>query len=187
MFSIDKQGGYMEIGKKIRKYRVQNNLTLEELASRCELTKGFLSQIENDLTSPSISTLKDIVEALGMDLSTFFKEDTHEQIVFTESDYFVDERSLNKITWIVPNAQKNEMEPILLELDQNGESFEILPHEGEEFGYVLQGKVNLIHGDEEYVLKSGDTFYLKGDRTHYFKNLDHDSATILWVSTPPMF
>jgi len=187
MFSIVKQGGYMEIGKKIRKYRVQNNLTLEELASRCELTKGFLSQIENDLTSPSISTLKDIVEALGMDLSTFFKEDTHEQIVFTASDYFVDERSLFKITWIVPNAQKNEMEPILLELDQSGESFEILPHEGEEFGYVLQGKVSLVHGEEEYILESGATFYLKGDRTHYFRNSNKDNATILWVSTPPMF
>ena len=104
----------MEIGKKLRKYRVQNNLTLEELASRTELTKGFLSQIENDLTSPSISTLGDIVEALGMDLSSFFKEDKDEQIVFTDEDYFVDEKSHAKITWIVPNAQKNEMEPILL-------------------------------------------------------------------------
>ena len=72
----------MEIGKKLKEYRVMNGLTQEELASRCELSKGFLSQIENDLTSPSISTLDDIVEALGIDLTTFFKEDKQEQFVF---------------------------------------------------------------------------------------------------------
>ena len=56
----------MDIGARIRQLRNKNNLTLEELASRCELTKGFLSQLERNLTSPSISTLEDIVEALGM-------------------------------------------------------------------------------------------------------------------------
>ena len=177
----------MEIGKKLRKYRVQNNLTLEELASRTELTKGFLSQIENDLTSPSISTLRDIVEALGMDLSSFFKEDKDEQIVFTDEDYFVDEKSHAKITWIVPNAQKNEMEPILLELKQGGESFEVLPHEGEEFGYILEGKCTLTNGDECLTLSKGQTFYIKGERSHYFKNEHKQLAKILWVCTPPVF
>ena len=55
----------MDIGQKIRQLRTQNNLTLEELASRSELTKGFLSQVERNLTSPSVSTLEDILEALG--------------------------------------------------------------------------------------------------------------------------
>ena len=58
----------MDIGQKIRQLRTQNNLTLEELASRSELTKGFLSQVERNLTSPSVSTLEDILEALGTDL-----------------------------------------------------------------------------------------------------------------------
>lgn len=177
----------MEIGKKVRKYRVQNNLTLEELASRCELTKGFLSQIENDLTSPSISTLRDIVEALGMDLSTFFKEESDAQVIFTHEDYFIDEKEHSKITWIVPNAQKNNMEPILLELCQGGESFEVLPHEGEEFGYVLEGKLVLINGDEHLTLAKGQTFYIKGERTHYFENTHKQTAKLLWVCTPPIF
>ena len=60
----------MEIGKKIKALRTKNGLTLEELASRSELTKGFLSQLERDLTSPSISTLEDILEALGRVLIT---------------------------------------------------------------------------------------------------------------------
>lgn len=62
----------MDIGQKIRQLRTQNNLTLEELASRSELTKGFLSQVERNLTSPSVSTLEDILEALGTDLASFF-------------------------------------------------------------------------------------------------------------------
>ena len=61
----------MDIGHKIKQLRIQKGLTLEELASRSELTKGFLSQMERNLTSPSIATLNDIVEALGSTLSEF--------------------------------------------------------------------------------------------------------------------
>ena len=69
----------MEIGQKIKQLRIQKGLTLEELASRSELTKGFLSQMERDLTSPSIATLNDILEALGTTLAEFFKEEKEEQ------------------------------------------------------------------------------------------------------------
>ena len=100
----------MEIGKRIKQLRTRNNLTLEELASRCELTKGFLSQLERDLTSPSIATLQDIVEALGLTMMEFFKDEKNEKIVFSKDDYFTDERDGSTVHWIVPNAQKNEME-----------------------------------------------------------------------------
>ena len=62
----------MDIGRKLKQLRIRNDLTLEELASRSELTKGFLSQVERNLTSPSVSTLEDILEALGTDLAAFF-------------------------------------------------------------------------------------------------------------------
>ena len=62
----------MEIGIKIKEMRLKKQLTQEELADRCELTKGYISQIENDLTSPSIATLKDILQVLGSSLSDFF-------------------------------------------------------------------------------------------------------------------
>ena len=82
----------MDIGQKIKRLRTKNGLTLEELASRSELTKGFLSQVERNLTSPSIATLNDILEALGTTLAAFFKEEQEEKSVFTKEDYFVDER-----------------------------------------------------------------------------------------------
>ena len=168
----------MDIGNKIKQLRTRQGLTLEELASRSELTKGFLSQLERDLTSPSIDSLSDILEALGTNLSEFFQEDKNDQFVFRSEDFFVDERE---------NTQKNQMEPILLELPAGGESFEIEPHNGEEFGYVLDGSVILECDGERSVVCRGETFYLHGKTFHYLKNERKTTARILWVCTPPLF
>ena len=81
----------MEIGKSIRRLRMQRGLTQEELANRCELSKGFISLLERDLTSPSVATLTDILESLGTDLKTFFSDSGDEKIVFTDADMFVKE------------------------------------------------------------------------------------------------
>lgn len=179
----------MDIGHRIRQLRTKNNLTLEELASRCELTKGFLSQLERNLTSPSIATLQDIVEALGLTLAKFFQEETEEKLVFTDEDYFVDQRQDCTIHWIVPNAQKNEMEPILLELAAEGQSHEVAVHEGEEFGYVLSGRIKLMDLDtgKAYPVKKGQTFYIKGSFSHCLKNDSAQPARVLWICTPPIF
>ena len=106
----------MEIGKKIKALRVQKGLTQEELADRAELTKGFISQVERDLTSPSIATLVDILQCLGTDLKTFFHDSEDRQIVFHKGDFFekTDMELQNTIEWIIPNAQRNMMEPILV-------------------------------------------------------------------------
>ena len=177
----------MEIGKKLKQLRIKNGLTLEELASRSELSKGFLSQLENDLTSPSIATLSDLVEALGTDLSAFFKQEKEEQIVFKSDDYFIDENEDHTIHWIVPNAQKNEMEPIMLELKAGGVSNTIEPHEGEEFGYVLSGSIQIILGRRIVRAKKGESFYFKPDKQHYIKANEKNGAVIIWVSSPPSF
>ncbi len=177
----------MDIGHKIKQLRIQKGLTLEELASRSELTKGFLSQMERNLTSPSIATLNDIVEALGSTLSEFFKEEKQEKVVFQKKDFFVDARENYTVHWIVPNTQKNEMEPILLELPQGGISFEMDPHSGEEFGFVAEGCVTLVCGEESYIVHKGETFYLSGKNGHYLKNEKKTTAKVIWVSTPPLF
>ena len=177
----------MDIGKKIKELRLQNDLTVEDLASRSELTKGFLSQLERNLTSPSISTLEDILEALGTNLSDFFREDKEEQMVFSTKDFFVDTKEEYQIEWIIPNAQKNEMEPILLTLKPYGTSHEMESHQGEEFGYVLKGSVTLVRDNKKYKLKAKDTFYINGKKNHYLYNHTNSEAVILWVTTPPMF
>ena len=105
----------MDIGNRIRQLRMKKSLTLEELASRCELSKGFISQVENNITSPSIATLIDILETLGTSLQLFFNEKDEEQITFSSNDMFEKENHDSNyiIKWLIPNAQKNIMEPLI--------------------------------------------------------------------------
>ncbi len=186
---IHRKDDKMEIGSKIKSLRMENGLTQEELADRCELTKGFISQLEREMTSPSIATLYDILEALGTTLSEFFEEDDDEKIVYSKEDIFIkdDEDYRMKIHWIIPNAQKNEMEPILIELEPNGLSYRHTPHPGEEFGYVLEGEIELIHGKRKMLVKQGESFYFFPNKDHYIKNKGNQVARVLWISTPPSF
>ncbi len=177
----------MNIGRRINRLRIKNNMTLDELASRTELTKGFISQLERDLTSPSIATLGDIAGALGLSLAQFFQEELDEKIVFSQSDFFTDEKEGSILHWIVPNAKKNAMEPLMIELMPHQSSFIVLPHSGEEFGYVLSGKLQLVQNEKETPLKKGQTFYVKGTHSHYLKNISDSKASVVWVSTPPIF
>ena len=178
----------MDIGSKIRELRILNGLTQEELADRSELSKGFISQLENDVTSPSIATLEDILQCLGMTISEFFSRDAEPpQTVFGEEDYFEkkDDELGNATTWIIPNAQKNIMEPIRLSLKAGGSTYPDNPHEGEEFGYVLRGEIVIVLGKERYKAKAGESFYYTPDRKHYITS--KKGAEILWVSAPPSF
>ena len=177
----------MDLGVKIKRLRLQCGLTQEELADRCELTKGYISQLENNLTSPSIATLMDILAVLGSDLKSFFNEEVDEQIVFGENDFFEKQDEGELITWLVPNSLKNEMEPILLTLQPGISTMEDMPHEGEEFGYVLQGSAVLYLGKKSYAITAGNSFYFTSKKRHYIKNESNEIAKILWVSSPPTF
>ena len=177
----------MNIGLKLKELRVVKGLTQEELAGRAELSKGFISQLERNLTSPSITTLTDILQCLGTSLGEFFNESPEEQIVFGKTDYFEkhDAELKNNIKWIIPNAQKNMMEPILLTLEPGGATCPDNPHEGEEFGYVLQGGVSIHIGSKTYKAKKGESFYFVSDKKHYLST--KAGAVLIWVSSPPSF
>ncbi len=177
----------MEIGSKIKRLRQQLNLSQSELADRCELTKGYISQLENDLTSPSIATLVDILDALGTDLSEFFKRENDERIAFSAEDFIEKRDGGMLLKWIIPNAQKNEMEPVLVELLPGASTTPDFPHEGEEFGYVLEGKLCVKLGDNKYVCKKGETFYYTANKSHCVSNAGKTTAKFLWISTPPNF
>lgn len=179
----------MDIGNKIKRLRIKYGLTQEELGDRCELSKGFISQIERNLASPSITTLSDLLQCLGTDLKTFFNDFEDHDVVFGPEDVFVKENPHqgNVINWIIPNAQKRSMEPIIIELCEGGKSYEDYPHEGEEFGYVLSGTISLILGDKTYKISQGKSFYYKANQYHYIENTKKTTAKVLWVSTPPNF
>ena len=177
----------IDIGSKIKELRIINGLTQGELAGRAELSKGFISQIERNITSPSISTLEDILQCLGVSVAEFFQDSGEDQIVFKEEDYFekIDSDLGNKIEWIIPNAQKNEMEPILMTLAPKGSTYPDNPHEGEEFGYVLKGEITIHIGGRKTKAKAGESFYFTSDKTHHISSVK--GAKFIWVSTPPSF
>ena len=177
----------MDIGNKLKQLRILKGLTQEELADRAELSKGYISQLERDLTSPSSATLMDILQCLGTSIGEFFNEEPEEQVVFGKSDYFekVDAESGCSVTWIIPNAQKNRMEPILLTLEPGGSTCPDTPHEGEEFGYILSGSVSIHLGGRVHRAKKGESFCYACDRQHFLTS--KAGATLIWVSAPPNF
>lgn len=180
----------MEIGSKIKRLRVRLGLTQEELAARTELTKGFISQLERDITSPSIATLMDILEALGTNVSEFFSDREDDGVMtYAADDMFIkaDEEAGVTIRWLVTNAQRNALEPILVTLAPGASTEPDDPHEGEEFGYVLSGTVTLICGDQKRKVRRGDAFYFRPTGVHYLINTGKSEGKVLWVSTPPSF
>lgn len=179
----------MKIGDKIRRLRLQRGLTQEELADRCELSKSFISLLERDLTSPSLDTLSDLLETLGSDLPTFFRE-KDEKLVFGAEDIFVKEDPdglKGMIRWLIPSAQKYQMEPILVEMAPGGETAEDDPHEGEEFGYVLAGTIRVVLGDRAERVRKDESFYYRPTAAHKLVNAGKTACRVLWVSTPPSF
>lgn len=176
------------MGERIKMLRQAKSLTQEELASRAGLTKGFISQVERNLTSLSVESLIGILDALDEKPSTFFDDAFYEKIVFKLKDRVeLDRANVRMFQILVPAAQNRMMDPALLELNSNERTPEEEPHEGEEFGFVINGSVELILGGKPYKLKKGECFYFKASKKHYIVNKRNNKACILWVSSPPYF
>ena len=178
----------MKIGERIRNLRQSSNLTQEELAERANLTKGFISQIERDLTSISLDSLAQILEALDENISDFFREASEEKIIYREKDRVaIEKEKIEKFELLVPGSTNRRLEPILLTLWKGESTPKEKPHEGEEFGLVLRGRVNLRFGREILKLKKGECFYLSAEKEHWLHNSGLKEAVILWISSPPSF
>jgi len=179
----------MDIGGKIKQLRLLNTLTQQELADRSELSKGYISQLERNIITPTIATLQDVLTGLGTNLSEFFSGTYATQIVFKKKDMVTkkDEAEGRQIMWVVPDCQKNAMEPINISLQPGGMSYQDDPHEGEEFGYVMEGSIKLEINDKKHTVTKGQSFYFKSDAKHLIRNTTNKKAVVLWISTPPSF
>ncbi len=176
----------LEIGEKIKDLRLASELTQEELADRAGLTRGFISQLENEQSSIQIDSLADILAALGVSLSDFFSYQAETQVVFSPSERVaLDSKGASVFELMVPGSTNNIMDPILIELNA-GEKLEqqsSLP--GEQFGFVLKGSVNLRLGSKSYDVKKGYCFYFESNRVHQISNITDRTAQLLWVASPP--
>lgn len=176
------------IGERIKMLRQAKSLTQEELATRAGLTKGFISQVERNLTSLSVESLIGILDALDEKPSRFFNGAFDEKIVFKLKDRVEMEiEEVKRFQILIPAAQNRLMDPALMELDAGERTPEEEPHEGEEFGLVLGGTIDLILGGKTFRLKKGECFYFKATKKHYIENKRKNKAFVLWVSSPPNF
>lgn len=178
----------MKIGERIKNLRQLSNLTQEELAERANLTKGFISQIERDMTSISLDSLVPILDALDENISDFFKEASEEKIIYRIKDRVaIEKEKIENFELLVPGSTNRRLEPILLTLRKGESTPKEKPHEGEEFGFILRGRINLRFGREVLKLKKGECFYLSAEKEHWLHNSGSKEAVILWISSPPSF
>lgn len=176
----------MEIGEQLKNLRIQKNLTQEELGERTDLSKGYISQMERGLSSPSMETFFTILEVLGVTPEEFFKTETAEQkIVYQDQDttYFFDEENGYSIKWLVPESNEYEMEPILLTFEKAGEFKTFEPSLSETFIYVLDGSICLTLGEHTHIAKKGETIYFEATEKHQLKNNGRGKSRALVVAT----
>ncbi|MBA4537880.1 helix-turn-helix transcriptional regulator [Bacillus aquiflavi] len=176
----------MRIGKKIKNLRLKKGLTQEELGERTDLSKGYISQLERDLSSPSIETFFNILEVLGCAPKEFFDEEEREQkVVYGEDDQteFIDEERGYEIQWLVPESNENEMEPIRLTLQPHGEFKQFEPSLSETFAFVLTGRIKIKLGRQIFSAKAGEAIYFHASEEHQIINDCNEPSQLLLVAT----
>ncbi|MEM8844091.1 MAG: XRE family transcriptional regulator [Pseudomonadota bacterium] len=162
------------IGNVIRKVRKQNHLTIAEISDLAEISAGMLSRIERADVSPSLEILEKIAKALGVPISTFFKDYDvpigSAQHVKKNSGMEVVRRGTKKghtyRLLAYEHGPKKTFEPFLVVMDDRSEVFPSFQHEGVEFIYILKGKLEYRHGSNSYLLQSGDSLMFSGDVPH---------------------
>ena len=188
MFLSNKIGYvFLDIGPKIRDLRLASGLTQEELAERADLTKGFISQLERDRTSISLDSFLDILAALNVSITEFFSTEKT-PVVFTKGDRaYIEEKGVHSFSLLIPGATNRRMEPALVTL-KHGESTPVInPFQGEEFGFVLQGRIAVHLGKAIHKVSQGECFYFEAEKEHYLENIWKRDAVVLWITSPPYF
>ena len=176
----------MEIGDKLRNLRIQKNLTQEELGERTDLSKGYISQLERDLSSPSMETFFSILEVLGVTPEEFFHQDTvNQQVVYSKEDHTIyqDEENGYELEWLVSDSNEKEMEPVLLIFEKAGEYKTFEPSRSETFIFVLEGELELSLGEERYIAKAGQSIYYQATKHHQLRNHQTKRTKALIVAT----
>jgi transcriptional regulator with XRE-family HTH domain len=163
------------IGREVRSHRRQQNITVAELSSITGLSIGMLSKIENGVTSPSLTTLQTLANALSVPLTAFFKGfEQQREAVHTKAGEGVEmeregtraNHQYNLLGNIGANTSGVIVEPYLITLTEKSDVFPTFQHGGIETIYMLEGQVDYRHGDNLYSLRPGDTLFFDADAPH---------------------
>lgn len=179
-----------DVGGQLKTVRVMYGLSQRELAKRAGVTNGTISLIEQNRVSPSISSLKKVLEGIPMSLAEFFTLDLHAspQVFYSQqelADIGDGEVSLRLVAAKRPNRAMTIMQERYAPGADTGA--DMLSHKGEEGGIVLSGKVELTVGGQTRVLGPGDAYYFTSAVPHRFHNLGPEPCEIISACTPPTF
>jgi transcriptional regulator with XRE-family HTH domain len=161
----------LEIGTRIRRIRMQQGRTIQEVATQCGYSKGLLSKIETGKVVPAIATLAKIAEALGVKISVLMEEDDSVNVAVSPNlsaseDVFVATSKGYSIYGLAPNFLNKKMQPLLINSLKKNVKPHSVSHQGEEFIYVLEGCVQIHVGNTEYTLNTGESIYFEAVNMH---------------------
>jgi transcriptional regulator with XRE-family HTH domain len=176
------------IGKRVRQFRKEIGLTVEELAKRAGVSQSMISQIERGQTNPSLDTLWKLSYYLEVPVFSFFKNIAPSEVQITKR------KDQKVMTMLHPNVTYRLISPTL---DRRFELFELivqpgevshlpqLSHQGEEIGFIIKGELELIIEDKTYYLETGDSIYFDSRMKHKFSNPGNEDAIGIWLMIPP--
>jgi transcriptional regulator with XRE-family HTH domain len=179
----------MEIGHRIRMRRQELGLSLRELAGRVGLTASFLSQIERDLASPSIESLRKVSDALDVPIFHFLIEPDAKSPVVRRDERAQLKLPGSDLTYQLMTPDLNrQMEVFIAEREPGQEKFTIpLRQQTEEFIYVMQGQLEIQLGEDIYLLDAGDSIYFDGPFLRRLAARGDTTLRFISVITPPIF
>lgn len=178
------------IGEKIKSKRTQKNITLEQLANRAGVTKGLISQIENNRTVPSLPVLFNLIHSLGEDLKSFF-EDMHEH--FTNGHVLIirkgEEKPFEKEPVkgfsykrvLTKSIAAQAVDIAILELKKGAARKQMIQTDAFECKHVLKGSIEYYIEKEKFELHTGDTLFFDGRAKHRLRNIGNTEAAILVI------
>jgi transcriptional regulator with XRE-family HTH domain len=182
------QKGAKSLGERLRESRKALKLSLKEVSEKAGLSIGFISQLERDLTAPSLSSLSSIAKVLKSDISEFLTQ-PHGQSTFSRNQdrvaYTLNHKNLEyeRLSASFPGSVLNSV--IMHEMP--GHKIEPIRHEGEELFYMLEGSITVYIEGDENILKAGDSIHFDSNRTHSVWNHTDKQAVILHVCTMNIF
>ena len=174
----------MFIGDTLKGLRQQKGLTLRDLASSTGLSIGFLSNLERDVNSPTITSLNKICNALGTNLVSLLQrsDQGHDRVVkkLERQELFVSKKS--KIRYQLLSEREGQLKPMCITIEPgSGYGEAPLGHEGDEFGYILEGGIEMTVGGTTYLLEEGDSIYIESHIPHKYRNTGDSTCVSLWV------
>lgn len=182
----------MDIGLRLQAVRKIKGLSQRELAKRVGVTNSTISLIEQNKVSPSVSSLKKVLDGIPMSLAEFFTADFEVSGIdspFYQPDEMPDLGTAGIHYYLVGQRRPHRQMTMLREVMPPGSDTgaEMIVHEGEEGGVVLAGRVEITVGDTQRVLGPGEAYYFECNRPHRFRTVGDTDVIIVSASTPPTF